>query len=556
MKKILLIFCVLLLNSMLFAQNPGNSYFLIHFRDKGLNTNSISDPNTLLTQKALDRRSKQFISLDESDLPVNEKYVQTLVAMNARIVARSRWFNYVVAEANPQLANKFAALDFVSGCQKLNNSVSLQNEFSQEKFFQPTKQSDIKPGPVKSSNSNLYNYGSAANQINMMKGEFLHNMGFSGQGMTIAVIDAGFNSADVMPAFDSLRINNQIKGVHNFVNSEDVYNTSISSHGTMVLSTMGANIPGDMVGTAPKADYWLLRSEDAVSEYILEEYYWVSAAEFADSVGADVINSSLGYTTFDDPTTNHTYEDMDGNTTYITIGADKAAEKGILVVNSAGNSGGSQWHYIGAPADGDSVFTIGAVDGSGSYAYFSSVGPTYDGRIKPTVSAQGLNATVYSPWGLGYGSGTSFSSPIMAGMSACLWQAAPSLTSMQILDAIRYTASQAATPDNTLGWGIPDFSSAYGVLGSAGFANAEKASFTAGPNPFNESLTLTFRDNLIGKVKFELYSILGKIVLSKEMFLSFPQSRIVVDDLNNLPHGSYLLHISANNVSFSKIVLR
>ena len=231
----------------------------------------------------------------------------------------------------------------------------------------------------------------------MLNGDALHDMGYDGAGKIIAILDAGFLNANNLDAFDSLWNNGQILGTRDFVSPQNPNIFGSHYHGTMVLSTMGANWPGQMVGTAPKADYWLIRTEDGDSECLIEELNWVSGAEFADSLGADVINSSLGYTTFDDPTLDHSYEDMDGNTTPVTIGADMAVSKGMIVVNSAGNSGGSFWQYIGAPADGDSVFSIGAVDGLGNYAYFSSTGPTYDGRMKPNVVAQGQGSTIIDP---------------------------------------------------------------------------------------------------------------------------------------------------------------
>ncbi len=300
----------------------------------------------------------------------------------------------------------------------------------------------------------------------MLNGIALHDMGYDGTGMTIAVLDAGFLHADTLRVFDSLWMNGQILGTKDFVSpqSPDIFGAHY--HGAMVLSTMGGNWPGKMVGTAPHAHYWLLRSEDGGSEYLIEELNWVSAAEFADSVGADVINSSLGYTTFDNPSQNHTYADMDGNTTPITIGADMAVSKGMIVVNSAGNDGGSSWQYIDAPADGDSVFSIGAVTASGNYASFSSTGPTYDGRIKPNVVAQGSGSTIINPYNglVSTGSGTSFSSPITAGMVACLWSAHPNKRTTQIMDAIQQSGSLAGNPNNQLGWGIPDYLAAHNLL--------------------------------------------------------------------------------------------
>ena len=381
-----------------------------------------------------------------------------------------------------------------------------------------------------------------------MNGQFLHNNGYSGQGMTIAVIDAGFNSVDVMDCFDSLRANNQILGTRDFAEpGNNVYAQTMHTHGTSVLSCMAANISGVMVGTAPKADYWLLRSEVGATETVIEEYYWVSAAEFADSVGVDLINSSLGYTQFDDPLTNHTYADMDGNTTVVTIGADMAAQKGILVVNSAGNSGGDAWRYIGAPADGDSVFTIGAVDASGNRVGFSSVGPTYDGRIKPTVSAQGSGAAVFSPSGLNYGNGTSFSSPITCGITACLWQALPELSNMELIELIKLTASQASQPDSLLGWGIPNMEKAFTSL-SVGIKK-DLPKLSTYPNPVTNQITLSLATRVDGIATVQILNLQGQLIYSK--IHEITSGSILISNLSDLSSGIYFLKVTEANGSIT-----
>jgi len=554
--KLISLLTVILLAGLQSIYAQSINLYRIEFTDKGPSSDRVGI-SECLSPKALERRERFNIHTDESDLPVSENYISTITSTGLRVITKSRWFNYVIVEADP---GKISALDqfsFVHKVTRLRDKNELEQTVPGSKdFFRNESYAPHSGKFQKSLAANIYNYGAAANQINMLKGEFLHDKGFSGQGMTIAVLDAGFNSVDVMPAFDSLRTNGQIKGVYDFVNpGGNVYHTDISAHGTMVLSTMGAYIQGDMVGTAPKADYWLLRSEDAVSEYILEEYYWVSAAEYADSVGADIINSSLGYTVYDDTSYNHTYADMDGNTTYITIGADKAAEKGILVVNSAGNSGNNSWTYIGAPADGDSVFTIGAVDAFRNYASFSSKGPTSDGRIKPTVAAQGQLAAVYGPYGLGFGSGTSFSSPIMAGISACLWQSAPSMNNMQVIEAIKYTADRTLSPDTLTGWGIPDFAAAYGVLGSNELTDAGKdVALSVWPNPFTNKLQV--RINADANIKsstleLRICSIEGKCVHQESVTLNhFIDNTLQVKGIDSLPAGLYLLQITDGTHSF------
>ena len=557
MKTALISIVALLFVSLLFGQQSGSMTYAVHFKDKGVNLKASINPALYLSEKSIERRLKQQISFDESDIPVNSEYMMDVSQTGARIISRSRWLNTVVIEGSPEIVSSVSKLPCVTSIQQLTSGKITSSANS--KFLVETK--NINPWTERISKKatlDLYDYGAAYNQINQLHGQYLHNNGFSGQGMTIAVIDAGFNSADIMPCFDSLRANNQIKGTRDFAQpGNNVYGTNMSAHGSEVLSCMGAYVSGQMIGTAPKADYWLLRSEVAATEYIIEEYYWVSAAEFADSIGADLINSSLGYTVFEDSLishTNHTYADMDGNTTVVTIGADKAAEKGILVVNSAGNEGSGPWRYIGAPADGDSVFTIGAVDFNGNRAFFSSVGPTSDGRIKPTVAAQGQSAAIYYPGGFGlYGDGTSFSSPICCGITACLWQANPNRNNMQIIEAIKATASQANQPDAFLGWGIPNYESASSTL-SVNIETAGKVLFSY-PNPVMDRLTLAFPDAIMGKYNLEIVDIHGKVAYSAQGNENSLRS-LQINNIGTLSAGIYMVRVSNGRANYSGKIIK
>ena len=558
MKKLILILVSVLLFTSLYAQESGLKFYVLHFTDKGTNTDASISPSAYLSDKAVLRRLKHHIAFDQSDIPVNDQFVNEVAKSGARILTRSRWFNTVVIETSSETAEQISKLPFISKIQFIQNKTEdvskTLNLFFDEENIKPSENRIFKKVA-----DDTYDYGIAYNQINQLNGQFLHNNGFSGQGMTIAVIDAGFNSVDIMPCFDSLRANNQIKGTRDFaVPGNNVYAATMHKHGTSVLSCMGSYVSGQLVGTAPKADYWLLRSEVGESESILEEYYWVSAAEFADSIGADLINSSLGYTTFDNPLTNHTYADMDGNTTVVTIGADKAAEKGILVVNSAGNSGQDSWGYIGAPADGDSVFTIGAVGSDGVRAGFSSLGPTYDRRIKPTVSATGLGSAIFypnypSPPTLGYGNGTSFSSPITCGITACLWQALPDYSNMDIIEAIKATASQASQPDSLLGWGIPNYQYAYTTRSiSEKTVNTQLQTY---PNPFTDKLTIGFPDALNGSYTVDIFDLQGKSVYSQTGNNSSLRS-LQINDLGFLTPGIYIVKVLNGSLQFSSRILK
>ncbi|MEK6615465.1 MAG: S8 family serine peptidase, partial [Bacteroidota bacterium] len=384
------VFCLLfsvfyLLSSPSFSQYTK---YWIQFTDKNNNPYSVSTPSAFLSPRAIQRRTNQSIAVVQNDLPITPAYYNSVKNVpNVTIINRSKLFNaFTIYTTDATALTTINNFSFVLNTKPVQR---YHRKFGIEENVAPVLTSNFK---LQTSNSS-YNYGPSFNQINMIGGVCLHTQGFHGEGMVIAIMDAGFYKADSLSVFDSLRLNNQILGTWDFVDNDTmVYD--VHPHGSYVLSTMGGNLPGMIVGTAPKANYYLLRTEQGATEYIIEEDNWVSAAEFADSAGADVFTTSLGYTDFDDSTQNHTYADMDGNTARISIATDMAVSKGIFAVCSAGNSGNSPWNFIGAPADADSVLAIGAVDSLGNYASFSSNGPTADGRVKPNVAAQGQAAVV------------------------------------------------------------------------------------------------------------------------------------------------------------------
>ncbi|HRH61157.1 MAG TPA: S8 family serine peptidase, partial [Chitinophagaceae bacterium] len=298
-------------------------------------------------------------------------------------------------------------------------------------------------------------------QVHIHNGEYLHNKGYNGTGIIIAIIDAGFYKYKTIKAFDSIRARNGFLGERDFVTFDGSVNED-DSHGENCLSIIGSNVPGSMVGTAPGANFWLLRGENTASEMPIEEHNWAAAAEFADSAGADMISSSLGYFTFDNAALNHTYADFYQNTTMCSRAATYAAKKGMIVTNSAGNEGGSSWKYIIFPADSDSVCAVAATNTSGNIAYFSSYG--YPGKVKPNISSVGDGTTIYTSYGVSYGSGTSFSNPNINGLIACLWQAFPDASNMQILKAVYASGDKYKTPDNRFGYGTPNMAKAYRIL--------------------------------------------------------------------------------------------
>ncbi|WP_242928208.1 S8 family serine peptidase [Pontibacter vulgaris] len=423
---------------------------LIYFTDKANSPYSTQQPQLYLSQKALERRTKQGISITPRDLPVNAAYVSRLKQLGVKVWYTSRWFNAAVVQCNTEQLIEIQALPFVRASQNLNR-IAFTNQLAQQ--LKPQEQVDASQLTA----PDVKDYGPAYHQANMLGADKLHEAGYTGEGMTIAVFDAGFPAVNTLPAFAHLYQNNKLKGTFDFVTKQpDVY--SNSSHGTSVLSTMAAKEPAKMIGTAYGANYYLFRTEDAATEHNIEEINWLIAAEYADSAGVDVINSSLGYTTFDAPSTSYTYDQLNGNTALITKAADFAAATGMLVVVSAGNEGNKPWRYISAPADADSVLTVGAVDSLGIKAPFSSFGPSADGRIKPDVVGLGYRAYVMSPNGAVVKSnGTSFSGPIVAGMVACLWQANNTKTNLEMIRLMRQIGSNASKPDNMLGYGIPNY---------------------------------------------------------------------------------------------------
>lgn len=552
------------------------SKYVIRFTNKNYtpsNLYTVGNPSAFLSVKALQRRTNQGIAIVQNDLPVNPAYIDSVKSAGAvTILEKSKWLNSVTIFTNDSIALvKIHSFPFVQKVDSVfkfvakskNKLIYARDGKRSENMFQNLQKV---PSYLQTNNkmnekqTSSYDYGLSSVQALMIHIDYLHNLGFSGQGMTIGVIDAGFFGADTAAVFDSIRNNGQILGTRDFVNpGGNVY--TAATHGMMVLSTMGGNLPGQIIGTAPKADYWLLRSEDANTESVIEEYNWVSAAEFADSVGVDVINSSLGYTEFDNPVQNHTYADMDGNTCISTIGADFAASKGILVVNSAGNSGAGTWKYIGAPADADSILTVGAVDYSQVPASFTSHGPSFDGRIKPNVADMGENATVAATSGGGViqGSGTSFSSPIMAGASACLWQAFPSMNNMTIIDFIEQSSSRYTNPDTLVGYGVPNFMAAYLLLSGVqipGFDN--DGVVNAFPNPFTDEISLVFQSSDTQRVNIEMFDINGKrVYFRNNVARDYGVTCINIDDLNRLAQGLYLVRISSpNRVVTQKLMKR
>lgn len=434
---------------------------LVQFRDKNGTPFTVSQPQQFLGARSVQRRQRQNIAVTVRDLPPTPAYLQQVRATGATVLYQTRWLNGVIVQCDSTKLAAIQALPCVLTAQTLNRGGR------QEKPPRVPHVSARARRPL-----SVSYYGAADAQVRQIGADQMHTRGFWGQGMHIAVFDAGFPGVDQVPAFDSLRAQGRIASTFDFIDRDQgVYEKY--DHGTEVLSCIAGNQPNTYVGTAPRATFHLCITEDVRSEHHIEEANWLVAAEYADSVGADIISSSLGYTTFDFPSASYSYNDMNGRTALSTRAADLAAGVGILVVNSAGNDGFSPppSQHIGAPADGDSVLAVGAVDSLGGYAGFSSQGPSFDGRIKPNLSAMGQMTAVVDPSGIVFrGNGTSFSCPVLAGMAAGFWQAHPTLTARQVRLYLQASATQATNPDALLGYGIPLFGRAdslatAGVLG-------------------------------------------------------------------------------------------
>lgn len=461
MKKLIIV----LIGSCLFFTETAAQFtrYVVKLKNKDGTPFSFSAPSAYLSQRAINRRTKYGISLDSTDLPVTPLYLSQIAAVtNVTVLNVSKWHNSVAIQtSDPNAITTINALSFVQSVSpvatRLQNSNSQKFNFTEQAFNPSQRRTQI--------TADFFNYGAGSlNEINLHKGQFLHNIGLRGQGMVIAMLDGGFFSYNTLDAMDSIIVNNQVIDTWDFYASNaTVFDDH--SHGMQCLSTIAANIPGQFIGKAPKANFMLYRTEDVSSEYPIEEFNMVCGMERADSAGADLISASIGYFNFDDPVFNYVYADMNGNTTISATGADLAVKKGMLFVSAAGNEGSSPWHYILTPSDGDSVLAVGAVTVSGDVGAFSSFGPSSDGQVKPDVASVGVGALVQSTINtIGTSNGTSFACPNMAGLSAILWQGFPEVNNMRIVRALHEAGNIASAPNDRIGYGIPDLKAAFGTL--------------------------------------------------------------------------------------------
>ena len=553
MRKNILLSLVFFLNVSVYAQEM---YYFLPFQDKQGTPYQISKPEEFLGSRSLERRKKQNIAIVEEDLPVNPAYIAQVKAKNAKIHHTTKWLNGAVVLCNESVLNQIKSLDFVKkeGIKVVKTRPTTESEKKAEsKRTYKTKQNNKDfIGKFDFSKSD---YGYSYNQIQMIAADEMHKKGYFGENIIMAVFDSGFSNADKQTYFKHLFENGQILDTYDFVmNEKSVYEDD--DHGRMVLSCIAAWQKGVITGTAPKAQFYLFRTEDASSEFVIEEYNWLFAAERSDSLGVDIISSSLGYNTFDDKSTSYQLKDLDGKTAICTRAAEIASQKGMVVVTSAGNEGGGSWGKISTPADAASVLSIGAVNGRGAIAYFSSRGNTTDGRIKPDVLAMGAGATVGSNNSdATTASGTSFSCPITAGLVAGFWQANPQLSSKQVVEYIRRSGNQYAKPDSVYGYGMVNFLRAdylakRETLPDGIMTGQNPDDIILYPNPYNRSKQdsapiiawgANYRNK---KIEIKIYDNKSKLLVTTNVEKADKET--VLEQFKQMPAGEYIITISPN----------
>jgi serine protease AprX len=547
-------------------QRLGPDIYMVQFTDKNYNSFSLSKPEEFLSERALTRRNNQSINIDENDLPVSIAYTDSLKQLGFDVLQSSKWLNAaIIYVPNDSLLQRLHGKSYLIGIKSAPQKaavISTQNS----KILESTSSSIVV--------SSEY-YGKSYEQLTIHNGTYLHSNGYFGKGMLIAVLDGGFSGALDFSSLQTLWTENRVVLKRDIVDKTGTTFYKLA-HGANVLSIMAGNYEGRIVGSAPEASYALIRTEDAhtessglLYEYPVEEFYWVVGAELADSIGADLINSSLGYCTFNDTTLNHTYSEMDGKTTICAQGANTATSKGMIVVVSTGNEGDGNWKYITTPADAKNILAVGAIDSDKKIAAFSSRGPSADGRIKPEVVAIGKNTFLQSgSSSFTYGNGTSFSAPIITGLAACLWQAFPNKTNKEIINAIIKCSSQYNSPDTIEGFGIPNFQTAYNSLNSASSDSSNSDSTAVGsilynneilisPNPTDGKFTVTLGPTPFAETQFKIFGIEGRLILHSTKITSTSSQNIIdCNELINKPKGIYILQIQSGNSFYKKKIVK
>ncbi len=524
--RILSLLILLILGFTLNAQDQSPDYFYrVYFTDKGGNNPADYLPSDLLSERALGRRIKFNIAVpDIRDVPVSRQYLNEIISRGLTLHCVSKWMNSALFRAKEPIdLQTLLNLSFVDYAVLVKKPEG-KSSFTGKLDFLSEAADDLPPDF----------------HIRMLNGVSIHNSGYNGHCILIAVHDGGFLNADRISSLEDLRKRNGIKYTYDFVRN-DPFVYGHHTHGTAVMSVLAGHLPATLEGTAPGADYMLFRTEDTGSESAAEEDFWAAAAEFADSAGADIITSSLGYYNFDDPSLDYSFSDMDGNTAFITRVADIAASKGILVVSSAGNERDKEWLRIIAPSDGDSIICAGAVDSDRQISFFSSAGPSADGRIKPDNVAPGVNVIVQtSVTEVSVSSGTSFSCPILSGMAACIIQAVPDATPWELTDAFHRTADRFLIPDSLYGYGIPDMNEVLLLLQHK-HLREQPGGTLARPNPTSGIVEILFKEPP-GKISVEIYSASGTVI-SRKNYADYAGRDLILYDLSNCRQGIYFIRL-------------
>lgn len=508
--------------------------YSVQFADKKNNPFSEYHPAAFLSPRALERRERMQIVTDSTDFPVTPLYLKTIVDLGCQVTVVSKWLNAIVIQVvDTGIVNTVRQLPFV-------NEVKLVARYAQTPIT-----SVRRPFQLGSQTSHVQteaSYGLAYRQIEMLNGIGLHRKGLNGTGVVIAVFDAGFRNADAHPGLKHLFTSNRILATRSFVSpGSSVFNNS--NHGTQCLSVIANYAPMQMTGTAPGASFVLCHTEDADTEQLIEEFFWAAAAEYADSIGADVISSSVGYSTFDDSTQNHSYADLNGVTTPAALAATIAAQKGLVVCNSAGNLGNNAWYYISTPADAIGILAVGAVDADEEATDFSSHGYSVDGRVKPDVMAMGYRTIVANPSNMDYqmANGTSFACPAIAGMAACLLQA-HNVHGEDIVEAIKRSGDRFLSPDPQYGYGIPDFQLADLLLSNVALTDVTESSPLLFPNPFESSVSVVHYSNISETARVEIIDMVGRVKKISDYHLQQGYNQLV-SDFSLFPSGLYIIRV-------------
>ncbi|MCD8538594.1 MAG: S8 family serine peptidase [Leadbetterella sp.] len=523
----------------------GQARYFVYLKDKS-GAEGLT-PGSFLSERSLQRRAVQNIALTEKDFPVTAAYLAEIREAGFRIIGKSKWLNAVLVEGDSSRTSILRSLSCVT---RIEDNADIRGDISLGQYARLRSKFDSPVIPV--------DYGASATQIRMLGADTMHANGYRGKGVLIAVMDAGFTRVNTAEAFAHLRNENKIRHTYNYVfETPDVYRDD--THGTNVLSIIAGYLPGKLSGTAPEAELALYVTEDSrgENESKIEEVYWVLAAEHADSLGADVLNTSLGYYEFTDTSRNYTYPQMDGKTTIIARGADYATRTGMIVVNSAGNEGNSAWRYVSTPADAEYVIAVGAVNANRQKASFSSFGPSADGRVKPEVCAMG-QTTVYSNTGasVSAGNGTSYSGPLIAGFMAGLRQQFPTLTALQLREILIRSADRFTSPDNAYGYGIPGYSRAVQIAESDyGLVLRKEPDVTqilTYPNPLSSAQKLSIRigDRVLPDTqKITLTDNLGRVIRA-----DIEKARL---NLRELENGLYHITLQYEGKRYSdKLILQ